>query len=146
MSPSRRSPISVYYIESSTCGQQFYSVSVMILAYDKANSETLIYYEAYFETLYGFNEYVKPLPLSDNSVLYLHFDRDLSHCDRKLPLFASGYMGKQPVSWKEYCAEYWSKEIEEDMEGCTGRRDITDIMLKASIKPYYQSTDLNLLT
>ena len=35
------------------------------------------------------------------------------HCDRidssltTLHCFDSGYVGKQPVAWKEYCAEYW---------------------------------------
>ena len=25
--------------------------------------------------------------------------------------FNNGYVGKQPVAWKEYCVEYWLKEI-----------------------------------
>ena len=27
-----------------------------------------------------------------------------------------GYVGKQPVAWKEYCAEYWLKELQEIMD------------------------------
>ena len=35
------------------------------------------------------------------------------------------YVGKQPVASKEYCAEYWLKELQENMDKCTGCRDIT---------------------
>ena len=40
---------------------------------------------------------------------------DDSHCDRihfsliTVHCFDNGYLGKQPVAWKEYCAEYWLK-------------------------------------
>ena len=30
----------------------------------------------------------------------IHFSLTAVHC------FGDGYMGKQPVAWKEYCAEY----------------------------------------
>ena len=39
-------------------------------------------------------------------------------------------VGKQTVAWKEYCAEFWLKELQESMDMCTGRRDITEILLK----------------
>ena len=39
-------------------------------------------------------------------------------------------MGKQPVALKEYCSEYWLKELRECMDRCTDRRDITEILLK----------------
>ena len=39
----------------------------------------------------------------------------------------------QPVAWKEYCAKYWLKELQESMDRCTGRRDITKILLKAAL-------------
>ena len=39
---------------------------------------------------------------------------------------------KQPVAWKEYFAEYSSKEIQESMDRCTGRPDITEILLKTA--------------
>ena len=42
--------------------------------------------------------------------------------------FDIGYVGKQPVAWKEFCAEYWLKELQEYMEMCTDRRDITEIL------------------
>ena len=62
-----------------------------------------------------------------------HFDRiDSSltavHC------FDSGYVVNQPVAWKEYYAEYWFKEVQESMDRCTGRRDMTEILLKTSLK------------
>ena len=33
------------------------------------------------------------------------------------------------MAWKEYCGEYWLKEFQESTGGCTGRHDITAIML-----------------
>ena len=27
-------------------------------------------------------------------------------------VYTDGYVGKQPVAWKEYCADYWLKEIQ----------------------------------
>ena len=31
-----------------------------------------------------------------------------------------GYVGKQPVALKEYCAKYWLKELQETIDKCTG--------------------------
>ena len=42
-------------------------------------------------------------------------------------------MRKQPVAWKEHCAEYWLKELQESMDRCTCRRDITEILLKMAL-------------
>ena len=50
-----------------------------------------------------------------------------------VPCFDSGYVGKQPVAWKEYCEEYWLKEVQESMDRCTGRCDITEILLKTTL-------------
>ena len=50
-------------------------------------------------------------------------------------------MGKQPVTWKEYCAEYWFKELQESMDRFTGRHDITKILLKMVLNSI-QSIDL----
>ena len=42
---------------------------------------------------------------------------DDSHCDRihssltAVHCFDNGFVGKQPVAWKEYCAEYWLKDF-----------------------------------
>ena len=64
---------------------------------------------------------------------------DDSHCDRihssltAVRFFDNGHVGKQPVAWKEYCVEYWSKELQESMDKCTGRRHITDILLKTAL-------------
>ena len=44
--------------------------------------------------------------------------------------FDNGYVGKQPVAWKENCVEYWLKELEESMDRCTSCCDITEILLK----------------
>ena len=61
---------------------------------------------------------------------------DDSHCDRihsslvAVRCFDNSYVGKQPVAWKEYCEEYWLKELQESMDMGIGRRDITEIMLK----------------
>ena len=40
------------------------------------------------------------------------------------------YVGEQEVAWKEYCAEYWLKELQERMDRCIGLCNITEIMLK----------------
>ena len=65
---------------------------------------------------------------------------DESHCDRihsSLTAdcrFDNGYVGKEPVAWKEYCVEYllkeMLKELQESMDSCTGRHIITEILLK----------------
>ena len=47
--------------------------------------------------------------------------------------FDNGYVGKQPVVWKEYCAEYSLKELQQSMDSSTGRRDITEILLKTAL-------------
>ena len=36
--------------------------------------------------------------------------------------FNNGYVGKQPVARKKYCAEHWLKELQESMDRCTGTR------------------------
>ena len=42
-------------------------------------------------------------------------------------------MGKQPVAWKEYCAEFWFKKLQKSMDRCTDRRDITELLLKTPL-------------
>ena len=54
--------------------------------------------------------------------------------------FNNSYVGKQPVAWKEYCAKYWLKELQESMDRCTGRHDITEILLKTAFNTI-QSTN-----
>ena len=51
------------------------------------------------------------------------------HC----PLFRPRLVRKQPVAWKEYCAEYWLKELQESMYRCTGHHHITKILLKMAL-------------
>ena len=51
-------------------------------------------------------------------------------------------LGKQPVDWKKFCADYWLKELQESMDRCTGRRDITEILSKTAlntVQSYNQS-------
>ena len=48
--------------------------------------------------------------------------------------FDNGYVGKQPVAWKEYRAEYWLKELQESMDRCTGSLDVIEILLKNGVK------------
>ena len=49
----------------------------------------------------------------------IHFSLTAVHC------FDNRYVRKQPVAWKEYCVNYWLKELLESMDRCTGRCDIT---------------------
>ena len=64
---------------------------------------------------------------------------DDSHCDRTHSFltadhcFDNVYVGKQPVAWKEYCVEYWLKELQESMDRCTGHCDITEMLLKTAL-------------
>ena len=64
---------------------------------------------------------------------------DERHCDRihsyltAVRSFDNGYVVKQPVAWKEYCAEYFLKDLQENMDRCTGRRDVTEILLKTAL-------------
>ena len=53
-----------------------------------------------------------------------------SNCTLNPILFDSRYEGKQPVAWKDYCVEYWLKELQESMDRCTGCCNITEILLK----------------
>ena len=41
-----------------------------------------------------------------------HWDRIYSSLT-SFRCFENGYVGKEPVAWKEYCAEYWLKELQE---------------------------------
>ena len=47
--------------------------------------------------------------------------------------FDNVYVRKQPVAWKEYCAEYWLTEPKENMDMCTGRRHKTEMLLKTAL-------------
>ena len=50
--------------------------------------------------------------------------------------FDNGYAGKQPVAWKEYCLEYWLKELQESMDRCTGCCNITEILFIKRLNPF----------
>ena len=64
---------------------------------------------------------------------------DDSHCDRihssltSVNCFDNGCVRKQPVAWKEFCAEYWLKELEESMVRCTDHSSLTEILLKTDL-------------
>ena len=60
----------------------------------------------------------------------IHSSLTTVHC------FNNRYVGKQPVAWKEYCAEYWLKDLQESMDRCTGHRYITEILFKTALKSY----------
>ena len=53
--------------------------------------------------------------------------------------FDNGYVGKETVAWKEYCAEHWLKEFQKRTDRCTGS-DITEILLKTALNTI-QSTN-----
>ena len=61
---------------------------------------------------------------------------DDRQCDRihssltAVRCFHNGYVGKKPVAWKEYCAKYWLKELQESIDRCKGHHDITEVLLK----------------
>ena len=38
------------------------------------------------------------------------------------------------MAWKEYCAEYWLKELQDSMDRCTDHRNIIEILLKNYVK------------
>ena len=46
---------------------------------------------------------------------------------------------KQPVAWKEHCAEYRLEELQKSMDRCTGSCDITEILLKTVLNILNQS-------
>ena len=54
----------------------------------------------------------------------LHSSLTDIHC------FDNDFVVKQPVAWKEYCAEYWLKKLLESISRCTACWDITVITLK----------------
>ena len=64
---------------------------------------------------------------------------DDRHCDRihssliAVWCFDNGYVGKQPVAWKEYCVEYWLEELQESMGRCTCCHDITEKLVKTAL-------------
>ena len=47
-----------------------------------------------------------------------------------LSVVSTMIVGKQPVVWKEYFADYWLKKLQESKDRCTGCHDITEILLK----------------
>ena len=51
----------------------------------------------------------------------------------------------KPVAWKEYCLEYWLKELKESMDRCTGRCGITEILSKTALNTMQAINELCLL-
>ena len=49
-----------------------------------------------------------------------------------LSIVSLSYAGKKPVAWKEYCAKYSLKKLQESMDECTGCQDMTEITLKTA--------------
>ena len=63
------------------------------------------------------------------------------------PLFIAsknGYVEKQPVAQKNYCSEYWLKELQGRMGICTGRCDMTiEIQLKTALNTTQYNQSIN---
>ena len=53
------------------------------------------------------------------------------------------YVGKQTVALKEISTGYWLKELQETMDRLTGRRDITEIMLKTALNTIHSINHSN---
>ena len=60
------------------------------------------------------------------------FDKEIEiQCTDTFPLlFRHGLCEKVASGLEEYCADYWLKQLQESMARCTGRRNITEILLK----------------
>ena len=74
---------------------------------------------------------------SESPILAIFFPRiDDSHCDRihfslaAAHCFDDVYVGKRSVAWKEYCAEYWLKELQETMDRCIDHHNNVESGLK----------------
>ena len=53
---------------------------------------------------------------------------------RLLQVICMIYVEKQPAACKEYCVEYCKKKsLRDSTDRCTGRRDITETMLKTTL-------------
>ena len=76
------------------------------------------------------NQVSDPGPSRPSCLSVIAQDTFLSHAVR---CFNNGYVGKQPVAWKEYCVEYWLKKLQESMDRCTGHRSITEILFKMAL-------------
>ena len=50
-----------------------------------------------------------------------------------LSIDGNGLVRKKLVAQKENCAEYWLKELQESIDGCTSHCIITEIMLKTTL-------------
>ena len=62
---------------------------------------------------------------------------DKSRCDKRHSFFTNGlivYVVKKPVAWKVCCVVYWCEKARKYMSRWTGRRDLTEIMLKTALK------------
>ena len=66
-----------------------------------------------------------PSPTAQSVVLHT-WEQEV-HC------FDNGYVGKQPLAWKEYCAEYWLKELQDSMNSGTSHRNLTEMLLKTAL-------------
>ena len=49
------------------------------------------------------------------------------------PLFRQWLCGKAASGLEKKCAEHWLEELQESMDRCTGRHDITEIRLKMAL-------------
>ena len=74
---------------------------------------------------------------------------DDSHCDKihysliSVHCFDYGYVGKQPVVWKEYCAESGKNNCRKKKAKCTGHRDIIAKILKTDVNNHAIDQSIN---
>ena len=59
----------------------------------------------------------------------------LSTCVIRLPPMGLVYVEKQPVAWEDCCVENWCGKTRKCMIRWTGRRDITQKLLKTALNP-----------
>ena len=62
-----------------------------------------------------------------------------------LPPMGYVYLEKQPVAWEDCCVEYWCEETRKHMSRWTGRRDMTEKMLKTALNPNQSINESHLL-
>ena len=67
------------------------------------------------------------LKVDDNHCKWIHSSLTVVCC------FNNGYVGKQQVVWKEYCAAYWLKKLQKSMDKCSGHHAITEMLLKTAL-------------
>ena len=117
--------VSLSSLRRLTWAEHFCHWSIFRISKDQSKFSRVLYTIKYIDL----QHYDKPIPCSSVSCIVdlrtggrwfeslaqpiFSLRIDGSHCDRihssltTVHCFKDGYMGKQPLAWKEYCAEYW---------------------------------------